>query len=525
MGLFEEIRREYEFGVGTIQGVARKFGVHRRMVREALGSAVPAEKEAVPRNRPKLGPLVGFIDDILESDRKAPRKQRHTAHRIYVRIVKEYPTCPVSESTVRKYVRERKAALGLLARETFVPQSYSWGEEGQADWYEAEAELGEERCKLQVFVLRSMASGAAFHRAYYRATQQAFLEAHQQAFHYFEGVFHRLRYDNLPSAVKRTLRGFRREETSRFVAFRSHWHFESEFCNPGEAHEKGGVENEVGTFRRNHWVPVPRARDLAELNEMLLRACREDELRVLAGRQETVGAAMLIERVHLLPLAEEDFDLVETAFPMVNSSGCVKVRTNAYSVPVQAGRTVQAKVTASNVELMYEGRCVAKHERCYGHNQEILDLEHYLDVLERKPGALAGSKPLAQWREAGKWPESYDSFWAGLMDRHGRGKGTKEMIELLQLGRSHGQERLKVAVEEALALGCKDGAAVRYLLSSAQLERSRPGPLPVGELAAFERPLPKVGDYDLLLMGRDEYLEDNLGPLTARPAASIGGRV
>jgi hypothetical protein len=162
---------------------------------------------------------------------------------------------------------------------------------------------------------------------------------------------------------------------------------------------------------------------------------------------------------------------------------------------------VQAKITAGSVELWYEGRCVASHERCYGRYQEILDLEHYLDVLERKPGALAGSKPLAQWRAAGKWPESCDRFWAGLMDRHGRQKGTREMIELLHLGRTHGQERLRAAVEEALALGCSDGAVVRYLLMSKGTRRPSPIPLEVGELAAFERPLPDVGDYDRLLAG------------------------
>jgi transposase len=448
-----------------------------------------------------LGPVVDFIDGILEADRKAPRKQRHTAHRIYVRIGEERPEAVVAESTVRRYVRERKRALGLQSRETFVPQSYAWGGEAQVDWYEAEADLGDERQKLQVLVLRSMASGGAFHRAYYRATQQAFLEAQQLGFHYFEGVFRHLRYDNLPLAVKKILRGYQREETSRFIAFRSHWKFESEFCNLGEAHEKGGAENEVGTFRRNHLVPVPKARDLAELNAHLLEACRQDEGRVIAGHDQTVGSGMLIEREHLLPLAEEDFEIVEVAFPTVNNLGCVKVRTNAYSAPVRSGAIVQAKIAPTTVEIWHEGRCVATHERCYGRQKEIFNLEHYLDVLERKPGALPGSKPLAQWRQLGRWPASYDQFWQGLMERHGRQKGTRELIELLQLGRIHGQDKLRLAVEEALALGCADGAAVRYLLTAHQLERVTPAPLAIGALAAFERPLPVVTEYDQLLVG------------------------
>ena len=142
----------------------------------------------------------------------------------------------------------------------FVPQSYDWGVEAQVDWYEAYADLDGERIKLQVFSMRSMASGAAFHRAYPCATQQAFLEAHELAFEYFDGVFRRLRYDNLSSAVKKILRGQQRELTARFIAFRSHWQYQAEFCTPGEGHEKGGVEGEVGYFRRNHWVPVPVAR-------------------------------------------------------------------------------------------------------------------------------------------------------------------------------------------------------------------------------------------------------------------------
>ncbi len=186
MELFEEIRREYEFGVGTIKGVARKLGVHRRMVREAVASALPPPRKKPARRRAKLAPAVGFIDRILKEDRKAPRKQAYTAHRIWNRI-REETSCEVAERTVRQYVQERKRELGLEKRETFVPQSYDWGQEAQVDWYESWAEMDGERVKLQVFTMRSMASGAAFHRAYRRATQQAFLEAHELALAYLAG--------------------------------------------------------------------------------------------------------------------------------------------------------------------------------------------------------------------------------------------------------------------------------------------------------------------------------------------------
>ena len=128
------------------------------------------------------------------------------------------------------------------------------------------------------------------------------------AFAYFDGVFRRLRYDNLKAAVKKIVSGQRREETDRFIAFRSHWKYESEFCTPGEGHEKGGVEGEVGFFRRNHWVPVPQAVDIADLNRQLLASCRDDEHRTIAGRTQSVGAGLVVEREHLLPLAAEGMD-------------------------------------------------------------------------------------------------------------------------------------------------------------------------------------------------------------------------
>ena len=497
--LFEQLRREHEFGVGTIAGVAAKFGVHRRLVRQAIGSALPPKHRYPPRARPKLGAVADFIDKILDDDRLAPRKQRHTARRLYHRILSEFPDAAVAESTVRNHARERRRQMGLLRRETFVPQSYSWAQEAQVDWYEAWVDLGDERTKVQVFAMRSMASGAAFHRAYRHATQQAFLEAHEHAFAYFGGVFHVLRYDNLASAVRKILRGYRREETVRFMAFRSHWRFAAEFCTPGEGHEKGGIEGEGGYFRRNHLVPVPRVADLDALNSLLLTACRADEARVLDGRSETIGAAMATERGHLLSCAIDGLDLAEIVFPLVDKQGCVTVKTNFYSVPARAGTRVEARVQPLHVEIWHAGRLIARHERCHSRRQHVLDLEHYLDVLSHKPGAFGGSKPLAQWRAAGRWPACYDTLWTRLQQRHGRQNGTRAMVAVLTLGREFGHDRLRTAVASTVSLGACDVAAVRYLLTEASLHKARPDPVDVGALARYDRPLPELADYDTLL--------------------------
>jgi hypothetical protein len=246
-------------------------------------------------------------------------------------------------------------------------------------------------------------------------------------------------------------------------------------------------------------VPVPQARDLEELNQMLLTACYQDEQRKIAGHELTVGQAVLAEKPYLLPLPEEGFDLADVSFPKVDGLGRVKVGCNFYSVPARCGAEVQAKLYSTRLEVWHEGNRIAHHQRCYGRFEEQLNLEHYLEPLERKPGALAGSKPLEQWRNQGRWPMAFDRIWELLVSRHGRGEGTRQMIALLRLGKTFGYDILRQAVESALEMGSCDVSAVRYLMSADRLVRKPAEPIDVGPLSCYEHPMPVITNYDQLL--------------------------
>ncbi len=221
---------------------------------------------------------------------------------------------------------------------------------------------------------------------------------------------------------------------------------------------------------------------------------------MITGRTQTIGALMLAEQEHLLSLAEERFDLASLHFPGMNASGCVRVLTNFYSAPLAMGTSVQVKVFSAYVEIWYQAKCVATHERCYQRHQKVLQRDHYLDTLSKKPGALAGSTALEQCRAQGGWPASFDRFWGLLKDRDGQQAGTRAMIDVLLLGREYGAARVRRAVEEALDVGCSNVGAIRYLLNVDDLKQGAAAkPIDIGMLSRYDRPQPSLDAYDRLL--------------------------
>lgn len=501
--LFEQIRRDRDVEGLSIRALAERHGVHRRAVRQALECAVPPARKT-PQNRPApaLGALREVVDEWLRADAQAPRKQRHTARRVWQRLVAEHGA-QVSERQVRRYVHQRRRELGEI--EAFVPQAHAPGQMAEVDWGQADVVLAGRQLAVNLLLVRLSHSGAGFVAAFGHATQQAFLEGHVDAFGFFGGVPALMRYDNLAAAVKLTLKGRQRVLSDRFVALRSHYLFESQFTLVGlaGAHEKGGVENEVGRFRRRHLVPVPEVASLAVLNDRLRAACVEDLGRRIIGRTETVGDALERERALLRALPDGPFSVEEPGEVRVDAKGLVTVRQNRYSVPIAlAGRRVRTLVGARWVRIVHDGREVARHERLTGRFEVAARLEHYQALLAHKPGALAGSLPLAQARERGAWPEAFDALWRALEDRHGPPEAARQMVDLLALTGELGADRVALACAGALAAGALDARAVAVLARRAE----RPDPPPLDgldeRLAAVAPPQPALDDYDALL-GRE----------------------
>ncbi len=519
---FAAIRRDRRVDGLSIRALADKHRVHRRTVRQALESAIPPPRQPAPRIAPRLEPFKAAIDEMLRNDVHAPRKQRHTARRVLARLVDEHKATELSYSTVRDHVRKRRpqiwAEAGKALEAGCVPQTHEPGAEAEVDFHDLWVMLAGVKTKTALFTMRSSYSARAAHRAFLTQGQEAFLEGHVYGFERLGGIpVDKIRYDNLNSAVDQVLFGRSRQENERWIAFKSHYGFEAWYCQPGHegSHEKGGVEGEGGRFRRNHCVPMPVVDCIDELNALLEAADDADDARRVGNRATSVGQDWVFEKTLLRPLPTESFDTALTLTPRVDRYAQVMVRCNQYSVPARfIGHRVRVKLSASAVIAYDRNTVVARHQRALGKGAKVLDLDHYLEILLRKPGALPGATALAQARATKVFTAEHEAFWAAARKAHGDGAGTRALVEVLLLHRHLQRADVLAGISAALSVGSTNPDVVA-LEARKSGERRAGAVSPNGAgphehlvvLAAHRGPvvpadsraLPSVDHYDTLL--------------------------
>jgi transposase len=521
---FAQIRRVARVEGLSINALAKRFGVHRRTIRQALADAVPPPRKVPERMAPKLQAVRGLIDDMLRQDIDAPRKQRQTATRIWHRLLDEHGA-QVGYPTVRDYVRVRRPEImGTTSwSRAMVPQQHLPGAEAEVDFGEVWVILAGEKTKCYLFAYRLSFSGRAVHRVYPTQAQEAFLEGHIDAFEETGGIPRmQIKYDNLTPAVKQVIYGSHRArvENDRWVLFRSHYGFDAFYCEPGieGAHEKGGIEGEVGRFRRTWLSPMPVVDTLAELNAKIANWDARDEDRRIGQRATTVAHDYAIEREKLTPLPRVRFDPGLELYPMVDRSGLVSVRQAKYSVPVRfIGRRLRVSLRASEL-VVFDGRTlVARHERVIQRYGQSVILDHYLEVLKVKPGALAGSTVLAAARESGVFTVEHEAFWAESRKVNGDATGTRELIEVLLLHRTLPAAAVLAGIRAALSIG-----SVLADVVTIEARRAVDLPDPAADTVADEQGLPKVVSLTQRRLTDPATVIAGLPPDT-RPAPTVAG--
>jgi transposase len=462
MDQYELVRTAHRIYGQNISELARATGHSRNTIKKALRGEHWGYKERDHQSFPALDPYLAIIDGWLIKDQEQPQKQRHTARRIFNRLMEEHDY-QGGESTVRRYVRLAKVKLGIGTPKAFIPCDPEAGYEAEVDWGTAKAVIAGAPVQLKFFCMRSKYSGKHFVRFYPCERQQAFFDAHIQGFTFFGGIFPRLIYDNLTTAVRKVLLGHDRIEQDAFVKFRAYHSFEARFCNSGKGHEKGGVEGLVGFSRRNYMVPVPEAASLSDLNEQVLKRCLAYGNHKIAGREKCVSELFEEEKGHLLSLPEMVFSNLLTYDGRVDKYATVILDKNRYSAPTgYVGFKVKAVLGVDKVEIFFGTKKLAVHERLYGNNKWSLIPDHYLDLLYQRPMAFHSARPILQWRQ--KWPEAFNTLLSRFCEAHGETSGIKEFISVLMLFRGQVSGDVEAAVELALKNTINSSQGVRHIL-------------------------------------------------------------
>jgi transposase len=479
MDQYGYIRTAYRVYQKSIKQICRETGHSRETVRKVLRSEPFGYSRRTEQPYPVLGPYLLVIDQWLEEDKKRPKKQRHTAKRIYHRLVQEHGFTGGS-STVRHYVRGAKVRLGLNVAKAFIPLDPEVGQEAEVDWGTAQAIIGGKPTTVKFFGMRSRYSAKHFVRGYPCERQQAFFDGHLHAFAFFEGIFPVLVYDNLTAAVRQVLLGKGRVEQEEFSKFHAYYNFTPRFCNPAAAHEKGGIEGLVGYVRRNYFVPVPEADSFETLNQQLWTACLAYGDHRLQGREKTVNEFFQEEQASLLSLPAAPFTVTQISSGKVDPYATVRVDKNRYSVPSRyVGFKMQVQMDIDRVELFHAGKRLAAHPRVFGNNKWQLNPDHYLELIQQRPGAFHEARPIRQWRQ--NWPPALERLLARFQENQGETAGIKDFVSVLLLYREYAAAEIQAAVELALEHQISNSAGVRHILLHTH---GAPSPAPLSQWPA-----------------------------------------
>jgi transposase len=443
---------------------ARRFGIDPKTVAKMLRHSVPpGYRRTKPPVRPKLDAVTSVIDQILETDRAAPLKQRHTAKRIYDRLRTEHGFSG-GYTIVKDYVRERHARM----QEMFVPLSHPPGH-AQVDFGEAVAVIAGERRTIHLFCFDLPHSDACFVKAYPAERTEAFLDGHNAAFGFFGGVPLSILYDNTRLAVARILGDGKRQRTQAFAELQSHYLFRDRFGRPGKGNDKGKVEGLVGYARRNFLVPIPVVPSLAALNATLEQRCLDRLDHRVRGHAETIGERLVRDLAALQRRPSVPFEACERRAGRVSSRSLVRYDRNDYSVPTAYGhRPVLVKGYVEEVVISCGAKVIARHARSYGREDFVFEPRHYLALIEQKIGALDQAAPLQGW----DLPEAFATLRRLLEARMGH-NGKREYVQVLRLLETFRLEDVHAGVRAALRLGAIGYDAVKHLLLC-RIERRPP---------------------------------------------------
>jgi transposase len=434
---------------------ARQFGIDPRTVAKMVKFSVPpGYVRKRPPARPKLDPFILVIDGILVDDKSRPKKQQHTAKRIFERLRDEYGFTG-GITIVKDYV----TCWHRRAQEMFVPLEHSPGH-AQVDFGEAIGVIGGVERKIHFFAFDLPHSDACFVVGYPAETTEAFCDGHIRAFAFFGGVPQSILYDNTKIAVARILGDGKRQRTRAFTELQSHYLFKDRFGRPGKGNDKGKVEGLVGYARRNYLVPIPVVESFEALNAHLLECCRRRMTDCLRGHHGTIGERLERDLAAFQTLPFAPYDACEKFATSVSSLSLVRYRLNDYSVPTSYGhRDVLVRGYVHDVVISCGAEVIARHPRSYEREDFVFEPLHYLALIEQKINALDQAAPLAGWQ----LPEEFMTLRRLLEARMGK-QGKREFVQVLRLMEVFSADEVAAAVRNAIARGAISFDAVKHLV-------------------------------------------------------------